>query len=556
MLDLKEFLGLVAPRVLSNILRLVRLTAALLLVVLSALPTPLHGEPPPPAAFAGPSEKGAADTPRAVPVQSSEGRGETMKMSIIECVVLALKNNLDLKSSFLDRVTQRFTLKVAETMFLPRNFLASIGTQRSSTYGTDTGRTTNGVQSGNFTGTWAIPTGGAFNFNWANQANRSDVSQNVAYTGNWSITFAQPLLRGAGVEVATAPLKQARLAELNNISVLKDNIINTITAALSNYRAYLSADRQVTIARNSLASSKSTYETNKLLIEAGRMAASELVQAEYDIASQQAFVESAIASLDQARLTLLQFLNLDPTLQIEAEEEEAPTIEAPAFDTAFSMALQHRNDYDRELRAMQVSELNYKVAKNGRLWDLSVSVGTGRTSIPSGGFTDVWDRTGSIGKNDWNAGLTLNIPLWNLSYEQTFVTAKVALDKEKINLKKLEISVQVDVKNNLRNVDSNYKQWVLQRKALDLAKKRYETELEKLSVGRSTDFQLFTFKNGLASAETSELTARIAYLNALNALDNSLGTTLNSWGITVNASSDSVSAPAEKPMPPGYRSGD
>ena len=189
-------------------------------------------------------------------------------------------------------MTQRFTLKVAETMFLPRNFLASLGTLRSSTYGADVGRTTNGAQSGNFTGTWAIPTGGSFNFNWANQANRPDVSQNVVYAGNWSITFAQPLLRGAGIEVATAPLKQARLAELNNISVLKDGIMNIITTALSNYRAYLSADRQVAIARNSLASSQSTYETNSLMIEAGRMAESELVQAEYDIASQQAFVEA------------------------------------------------------------------------------------------------------------------------------------------------------------------------------------------------------------------------------------------------------------------------
>ena len=49
----------------------------------------------------------------------------------------------------------------------------------------------------------------------------------------------------------------------------------------------------------------------------------------------------------------------------------------------------------------------------------------------------------------------------------------------------------------------------------DLARKRYETELEKLEVGRSTHFQLLTFKNGLASAESSELTARIAYLSAL-----------------------------------------
>jgi outer membrane protein TolC len=480
-----------------------------------------------------------------------------MRMAVVECVVLALKNNLDLKSSFLDRVTQRFTLKVAERMFLPRNFLASVGALRSATYpgtyGVNTTRNTDGAQSGSLTGTWAIPTGGSFNFNWAHQANRPDVSQNVVYSGNWSIAFAQPLLRGAGIEVATAPLKEARLAELDNVSLLKDTIISTITTALSLYRAYLSADRQVAIARTSLESSKSTYETNKMLIQAGRMAQSELVQAEYDIASQEASVESAILALDQARLSLIQFLNLDPSVQFEGEEEKAPTIEIPGLDKALSIAFKNRNDYDREQRAIQVANLNYKVAKNGMLWDFSLSAGTGRTSIPSYRAGEAWDSPASMGKDDWNMGLTLNIPLWNLSYEQTYVTAKIALEKEKINLKKLEMTVQVDVKNNLHTVDSAYKQWVLQQRALELARKRYETEQEKLAVGRSTNFELLTFKNGLATSQVSELTARIAYLNALNALDNSLGTTLDSWGIMVNTASDAAPPPAEKPKLPGYR---
>ena len=83
-------LGLALPRALSNTRLRIRITAVLFVVLFPVLPASLHGETPPPAALAG----------QVLSVQPSKDRTETMKMSVIECVVLALKNNLDLQERF------------------------------------------------------------------------------------------------------------------------------------------------------------------------------------------------------------------------------------------------------------------------------------------------------------------------------------------------------------------------------------------------------------------------------------------------------------------------
>ncbi len=539
---------------------LTTMVAAVLLLIPILLIAEDHPSPAVPSVSQQPADEKTSRTGQTSPVPSETAKpGEVMKMTLVDCVVLALRNNLDLKGSFLDRTAQRFALKVAERMFTPRNFLLSFSSDRLSVYGTNTynpalNRTTDAFNTAKLTGTWAIPTGGTFTFNWLNMSNRPDVGQNVEYTGNWSVTFAQPLLRG-GPSVATAPLTQARLTELNNISVLKDAMMNTITSAISKYRAYLSAVRQLGISRTALESSRNTYEINKELIAAGRMAPSEIVQAQYDIANQESSVESSTASVDSARLDLIQFLDLSPSTQFEVEEEAAPTISAPSMDQARAIALAKRTDYERELRAVESADLTYKVAKNGLLWDLSFALGAARSAAAGDRYADVWDRTGSAGKSDWAAGLVLNIPILDLSYEQTYVNAKVSLEKEKLALKKLQMTIEVDIKNKLRDVAYNHKQWELQKQALVLAQKRYETEQEKLAVGRSSNFQLFTFQNDLARSRVSELTARIGYLNALNSLDNGLGTTLDSWGIRITSKDDVPPVPAEKPGVFGQESG-
>jgi len=62
-----------------------------------------------------------------------------IRMSLADCVELALRNNRTIRNAYLSRITQRYDLKVAEDEFVPDLFITpsfkydsnQIGTQRS-----------------------------------------------------------------------------------------------------------------------------------------------------------------------------------------------------------------------------------------------------------------------------------------------------------------------------------------------------------------------------------------------------------------------------------------
>ncbi len=504
-----------------------------------------------------PGGPGASIGENAVKAQAAEepqDGGAVRKMTLVDCVVLALRNNLDLQSTFLDRIKQRLQLKVDETMFQPRNFTLGLSSSREAPALTDYGDRKTGITNKTTVtgGTWTIPTGGSFTFGWDNTAIRQDVSKNVAYSGTWSVTFTQSLtafIRGYGMEIGMAPLKLVKIEEESNIQRLKRAIIGNINDAINNYRNYLTAVRQLAIARQSLESAKSTYETNKALVQAGKTARSELVQSEYDIATQESSVESAVATLDSNRLTLVQFLNLPLNTQFEVEEEEASRVPLPDFERALSLAMEKQPEYLVAQNNFAKSELSFKVIASARSWDFSLTSGVTGPGATGDRIVDVWNRQAASGRAGWSTGLNLTIPFLAFQKQADYLKAKITLDQDRLNLRKTQIALEIDLKNKLRTVVANYRQWELMKQALVLAQKRYETELEKLAVGRTSNFQLLTFKNGLTTSQQSELSARIAYLGSLTTLDSTLGTTLDTWGITVKPGDETPPVPTEKPKP-------
>jgi outer membrane protein TolC len=137
-----------------------------------------------------------------------------------------------------------------------------------------------------------------------------------------------------------------------------------------------------------------------------------------------------------------------------------------------------------------------------------------------------------LDSDQWNVGLSLSIPFYgDLSREQQIVSAKTNLKKAEVSLQETRFSIEIDVKDAVRNVYSRLTQVDLATKARILAERQLAVEQEKLNVGRTTNFQLVTFQNDLVNAQNNELNAKIAYLNALSGLDQIIGTTLDTWKI-------------------------
>ncbi len=338
------------------------------------------------------------------------------------------------------------------------------------------------------------------------------------------------MLRGAGWDVTTAPLRLARITEQSNRLNLKAGVAQTITAIITTYRELLRSQEQLTIAQEALKRANALLEVNRALISAGRMAEFEIVQTEADIASQELGVEEARNQVDVNRLSLLRLLALDMSSRIHASEAlQAAKISIDQRE-ALRLAQIQQPEYLATLLGSQQADLNLVIAKDQSRWDVSLVAGANQTRSRYDNDTS----NGSDRRWDSYAGVQVQIPIGDLSTRQAEVHARVNVENQEILLADARQVLERDVNNVVRDLGTRWRQYEIAQRASELSKRKLDIEREKLSAGRSSNFQVLSFEGDLRNAENARLNALIAYLNAQTQLDLTLGMTLESWDIALN----------------------
>lgn len=453
---------------------------------------------------------------------SDEGSESTraLPFTVADTVYLALRNNRTIRSAQIDRISQKFDLRVVEDRLTPQ-FGVSGGAVRQRIAGITTSsvNVTPGV-------TTLLPTGGTIGFGWTDQTIETVGIRSRSSTG--VLALSQPLLRGAGIDVTLAPIRSARLGERVNQLRLKATISETIGQVIFAYRELLRAQEEMRIARASVGRAENLLDINRALIGAGRMAEVDIVQTEADLENQRIRVLEAARSLGNTRIQLLNLLALDLATPIVARESIDPTRVTTKLSDLMRIALAQRPDYVGQLEVVEQNKLGLVVAQNERLWDLSVfGTGTlGRTSI-----TGPLAKTAGV--SDLTVGLAFNAPLNDLRREQPAVQATTNLSNAELQLDLIRQGAELQIRNSATDIDIRWRQLEVARRARDLAARAVEIEKEKLKVGRSANFQVRGLENDLRSAESQQLSAVIGYLNALTLLDVQLGTTLDTWHIAL-----------------------
>ena len=445
------------------------------------------------------------------------------KLTLAECILLAVKNNRDLAANRLGRRTDRLALKDAEDTFRPVPTLGLSATRDWTA--TKSGRdeaTTLGISP---TVTMRIPTGGQLSLR----------SNNTATTGNsasQSVTFEfrQPLLKGGGTTVGTAGLVNARRTERGNVLGFEAAVAGLVARTVRAYRSLIQATRSVEIAKRSLQRARELLAVNRVLIETGRMARQDIVQTEASIAERELSLTEAEGSLNDARLALIDILDIDSRTRIVPTETLRVEPAKLDRDRSVELALGNRPDYLRALIGVERAETALAVAGNARKWDLDLTASAG---FGHGGRT-LSEAYGRFDE-DYRVGLNLSIPVGASvdASRRAYTRARIALRQTRLRIVELRQSIEVEVRGAVRKVEVQLRRAELARRARELAERKLETERLKLNAGLSSNFRLVRFEDDLVRSQNGEVGATIAYLNALTALDQALGTTLDTWQIEV-----------------------
>uniref|UniRef100_UPI0040565F5A TolC family protein n=1 Tax=Candidatus Electrothrix sp. TaxID=2170559 RepID=UPI0040565F5A len=466
----------------------------------------------------------AASVNKATALTASSSEQDVQKMTLAEAVTLALRHSRTVESAYLDRLVQRFDLKIAQDKFLPDAYLFSSAVQEDVA-GESAHRTEISGEA-----VLKVPTGGAFSLTWSQPVHTSQDDQWFDDFGNdIALSFTQPLLKGGGVQVNRADQILAEYKEHNNVLTLQTTLMDTITQVVHAYRSLLLARRGLEIHRSSLERSQELLESDQMLVKEGRKARVDLIENEANVASRELRLMTSQNDVETKKLDLLKLLDIDRHTLIEPSDSIKAEPVTLKLATLLELVFTNRPEYQQALNTLKIAETNMLLAKNHQLWQLDLETRYNMTD--SGGYMLDSLEEESSGAGDYSVAMKLTIPFGDESIKHELLQTKVAYRKAKIALQELRENLQISVQNTYRDIGMQWKQVELSQKARALSQKQLDIELEKLKSGQSSNFQVMTYQDRLITAQYDENSKKIAYLNALTDLDKFLGTTLEHWGI-------------------------
>jgi len=462
-----------------------------------------------------------------LPTAPSAHAKKSRHLTLREAILLALRYNPNIQNSELDRITQRYQLRLAHNAFELQYALAGSALAEKSTY-SGVGNTTINRYLGTPEFDLKTKLGSQFSLKMDN-----NIASVAGYNPLVNFSFSQPLLRGFGKTVNEAGLLDAEDADWLNKLNLTQSVIDQVTQVITAYRALILSSNNYQNQRQQLADAKTTYQTNEKRIKAGQLEPAGNVQQAYQIESIGLMVEQAENDFKTASQALLQTIGLDPEMRLAVPDDvDVEKIEHPNVEKSIAIALKNNTQYLALALAVRVDERAYKVAKNQQLWQLDFTA-----NAQTGSMTDVDGNNHGLrgiynGENTTeSAGLTLRIPLHDLDRRSQLINAKVRLEKDRLNLIAARRALITTIKNTINTIQSQAKQYELAKRQLKLAEQSYELEKKKQHAGIASALDVNNTQNQLIQAQARLIGSKVSYLNQVSALQRLLGTTLTDWKI-------------------------
>ena len=449
------------------------------------------------------------------------------KLSLREAILLALRYNPNIQNAELDRIIQRYQLRLAENEFELQYALAGSANINKDHY--------QGIGSRESKTALATPElslknalGTKFSLSMDNQVETYD---NYHPMLNFSLT--QPLLRNFGSDVNLVSLRNAQDNERLNKLALRQSIMDQITNVITAYHSLVQALNYYKIQQRQLEEAKITYTNNTRKIKAGQLEPSANIQQSYQIESLSLAVEQAENDSLNAAQNLLQSIGLDPESRIQIEQTlDNQRLHVPDLQKSIVIGLKNNQGYQAQLLALRADERALKVAKNQQLWQLDFSA-----NVQSGQTTDVTNRSNGLkgiysGRNiSQSARINLTIPINDLGQKNKLISAKIHLEKDRLQLLTSKRTLITNITNSINTIKSLAKRFKLAQKQVKLAEKSYELEKKKQQAGIASSLDVNNTQNQLIQAQNGLISAKIAWLNQLASLERLLGTTLERWDI-------------------------
>ncbi len=490
--------------------------------------------------------------------------GGERNISLEDCILNALKNNLRLSAEVLAPEAAGYAVRRAGEIFLPQltvGFNKSEQNSASFSFIDATGQVITNSSNYNAGISQVIPTGGQLDLSlrsYGQDTNRNFQTINPVYGSTLSFNFVQPLLRDFGIKTTRRQIIVAQHNRDISEAQLKQTLLDTVYSVEEAYWNLVFSRENLQVGKESLLLARDLLAKSERELEVGMIPPIELLSAKAEAARREADILQAEVEVRNAEDTLRRLINLP--LERDAPPQALVPTEAPkaepfrmSFEEAMGLAEMNRPDLESSRIQIRSRNLDLSYAKNQLLPGLSLeasywSPGISGTQllyqddnpltgvvigeVPGGASLALKDAFNFKYVN-WSVGMTIDIPLASAVSRAQYYQAKIEAERAVILLEDREQEVVVEIQALLRACETDAKKAQAYKIARELAEESLRAEEKKLRAGLSTNYTVLQFQRDLATAKSNELRALVDYNLSLAGISRATGASLRDRDITI-----------------------
>ena len=199
-------------------------------------------------------------------------------------------------------------------------------------------------------------------------------------------------------------------------------------------------------------------------------------------------------------------LDLEKETKIVPKKITFPKIKTPDFPQAMTTALDKRADYKASQTLLEYENINVSLKKNSRWPELDLFSTLALNGVDSR-YTHSLQEAFTGDHPNWILGLNLSVPLENRLARSEHSQAKLEKVKALLQVKQMENQIRQEIDVSLRGVSLKKKRLSMSHKISSLQEKKWQSELKRYKIGKSSSDLVIRYNNDYLLAEQEYLQA-------------------------------------------------
>jgi outer membrane protein TolC len=359
-------------------------------------------------------------------------------------------------------------------------------------------------------------------------------SDGADWQSSVGLTVVQPLLKNAGKEVTEINITLADNALRDSVDRFRVVAIDTVSAVITSYN-HLYVLRKVLESRGMALDSARKFLDEIRTRKLGPLKKLEIANAEYALNQRRKDLVEAERNVSDHEASFRYLIGMEERSQIIPSEPPSRMEPPGTEEQAVSAALESRADLRQLRRALQMSQLQERVAKRQSLPDVSLRASGGLTGA-GGSLGDSYQQVGKTPGTFWSAGLELSVPLGNTYAINDYRRRKAQTEQLQNQINALSWLIRNDVEADLRALISARLQIQTADASAQFAVQRLEEYRKNNVSGSATVQDVINAESDLIVAANAQWDALESFANGVTRLWRDTGELLERQEVHVDAS--------------------